>query len=200
MKAIPLLSLRSGAGGVALNLSSPLLKRLLASLLFIALLGARFALADGADDFAALQTRLNDSILDLYAGETIAPEKLPSATLPALAARLESPGARRLVAEFQQQTGRSPAQQIGAARGLLQHLAALEMIHRQQAGRVDDTRAWRSFIALPKYANAVDGALLLQQPDIKPRGHLEGAGARIPELAGDADAAAFRLPPGAARQ
>ncbi|HEV7402327.1 MAG TPA: FTR1 family protein [Chthoniobacteraceae bacterium] len=144
------------------------MKRLLAPLLLVGLLCARSAFADGSDDFAALQQKLNDSILDLYAGEKIAPETLPLATLPALAPRLESAGARRLVAEFQQQANRSPAQQIGAARGLLQHLAALEMLHRQHVGRVDDTRAWRSFIALPKYANAVDGALLLQQPDIKP--------------------------------
>jgi high-affinity iron transporter len=143
-------------------------KRLFASLLLVGLLCARSALADGADDFATLQQRLNDTILDLYAGDKIAPEKLPVAALASVAPRLESAGARRLVAGFQQQTNRSPAEQIGAARGLLQHLAALEMLYRQQAGRVNDTRAWRSFIALPKYANAVDGALLLQQPDIKP--------------------------------
>lgn len=143
------------------------MKRLLASLLLVSLLCTRLAFADGSDDFGALQIKLNDAILDLYAGETIAPEKLPAAGFAAIAPRLESLGAKRLVAEFQQQANSSPAQQIGAARGLLQHLAALEMLHRQHVGRVEDTRAWRSFIALPKYANAVEGALLLQQPDIK---------------------------------
>ena len=38
------------------------------------------------------------------------------------------------------------------------------MLQRQSAGKIDEARDWRSLIALPRYANAVDGALLLQQP------------------------------------
>ena len=73
--------------------------------------------------------------------------------------------ARRLVdAAAGSATTASTAAQIGMLRGVLQQVAALEMLQQQNAGNIAEAREWRSVIALPKYANAVDGALLLQQP------------------------------------
>ena len=43
------------------------------------------------------------------------------------------------------------------------------MISSQQSGQVERAREWRSLIALPKFANADDGALLLQQEPDKAR-------------------------------
>ena len=78
---------------------------------------------------------------------------------------LQSDAARRLVdTAARSATTASIAAQIGMARGILQQVAALEMLQEQSAGNIAKAREWRSVIALPKYANAVDGALLLQQP------------------------------------
>ncbi|MDR3401768.1 MAG: FTR1 family protein [Chthoniobacter sp.] len=136
----------------------------------LAVFCALVALASGEapDDFSALQARLNETLLDVYAGATIAPENAPLKTLRDLEPGLQSAAAKQLIEkDAQQLESASVARQIGMARGILQHVAALEMLQRQSAGRINEARDWRSVIALPKYANAVDGALLLQQPPDK---------------------------------
>jgi high-affinity iron transporter len=128
------------------------------------------AWGEGTEDFPALQFRLNDTLLDVYAGTEIPPESAPARGLTDLRAELKSDAARRVLdTAIQQMAGAPIARQIGMARGILQHVAALEMLQRQTAGKIDEARDWRSLIALPKYANAVDGALLLQQPPEKAR-------------------------------
>ncbi len=117
------------------------------------------------EGFQTLQLRLNDTLLDVYAGTGWAPENSPLKFLETLRPALQSEPARRLVDNATRgATNASIAVQIGTARGILQQVAALEMLHQQSAGNIIEAREWRSVIALPKYANAVDGALLLQQP------------------------------------
>lgn len=134
-----------------------------------------FASAEVTDDFSALQARLNETLLDVYAGTGITADSSPLKALRELPPQLQNPAAAKLIeADAQRLEGASVARQIGMARGILQHVAALEMLQRQRGGKVVDARDWRSVIALPKYANAVDGALLLQQPPDK---------AKTPEIA-----------------
>ena len=123
------------------------------------------AFGEATENFQALQLRLNETLLDVYAGSTVAPENSPLKLLETLRPALQSDAARRLVeTAARSATTASTAAQIGTARGVLQQVAALEMLQQQSAGNIAEAREWRSVIALPKYANAVDGALLLQQP------------------------------------
>jgi high-affinity iron transporter len=142
-----------------------LLKASLSAFLGFALLCAT-GRADVTDDFQALQGQLNDAVLDVYAGTPLTAENSPETTMAAFAPGLRSPAARRLLAAWSARAkGRPVAEQIGSARGLLQQIAALEMLQRQASGRASEAQDWRAVIALPRYANAVDGAMLLQQGD-----------------------------------
>lgn len=123
------------------------------------------AFGDVTDDFSTLQLQLNETLLDVYAGTAIEPGNVPAQMLEGLGSSLQSDAGQRLVDSAVRGAAKtSPAAQVGMARGTLQHVAALEMLQRQSAGDIAAAREWRSVIALPKYANAVDGALLLQQP------------------------------------
>ncbi len=125
---------------------------------------ASHANADVPDDFSALQLRVNDALLDVFAGESVAPETEPVRGLVTLSSELHSQSSRHLVEEVSQNAPTlSPAEQAGKVRGTLQHIAALEMLHSLINGQVAEAQAWRAVIALPKYANAVNGALLLQE-------------------------------------
>ncbi len=124
--------------------------------------------ADVVDEFHQLQGQLDSSILDAYDG-TASPQtqdQLNKAWL-ALQADLSDPNTRALVpTDFSFHTPEELAAKIGTSRGLLEQIAALEMVANQQTGHVPETRAWRDMITLPKFANADDGGLLLQQsPD-----------------------------------
>ncbi len=138
-----------------------------ASIGLCGLLAATFAVfADVTDDFANVQGKLDDVLLDVYAGLTTAAEDQPAAQWKMLESGLHSEAAKRLVETAVKDAEQaSLPRQIGAARATLQHIAALEMIRCQQSGSIVDARAWRSVIALPKYANAVDGEMLLLQSD-----------------------------------
>jgi high-affinity iron transporter len=50
----------------------------------------------------------------------------------------------------------------GEFAAILQHIAALEMLDRQRHGDVAGAQSWRAVIALPKHANAIEGALALE--------------------------------------
>ncbi len=124
------------------------------------------ACADVTDDFSGVQLKLNDALLDIYGDAASVPTDTPEKLLAELRPRLRSEAAQRLVDEtIRAGATESLPRQIGNARGILLHVAALEMIERQTAGKIAEAQAWRAMIALPKYANAVDGALLLQQSD-----------------------------------
>ena len=155
--------------------------------------------AEVTDDFLSLQQHLNTAVLDVYAGSPVAAEDAPEQGLPRLLPALQSEGARRLAqAAVAKLPTLSPAAGIGDLRGTLQQIAALEMLGRQAAGKAREAQEWRAVIALPKYANAVDGALLLQESDagrLKQPSLGEVLVARISHLAGDAHPSVARLPP-----
>jgi high-affinity iron transporter len=55
------------------------------------------------------------------------------------------------------------ASRVGLTKALAQHVAAIEMIRAASIGEVERAKEWRSVIALPKYASAVDGTLALEK-------------------------------------
>jgi high-affinity iron transporter len=123
------------------------------------------------DDVHALQDKLDSAILDAYENNVPAAEltDLDSAW-SAVAGDLTTDEARALaVADFSHTPVDRVAEKIGVSRARLQQIAALEMLASQQAGQVERARAWRALIMLPKFANADDGALLLQQDPDKVR-------------------------------
>jgi high-affinity iron transporter len=142
-------------------------RKLAVILLALALWGAcQSTRADPADDYHRLQQRIEDALLDIYGGEVppqTASELNQDAT--ALKADLGSAAARGLLAtDFSSDSPVQLAGKLGAARGLLQQIAELEVLDHQRAGRAARAEAWRVMILLPQFANADDGGLLLQQP------------------------------------
>ncbi|HVU28096.1 MAG TPA: FTR1 family protein [Verrucomicrobiae bacterium] len=129
-----------------------------------------------SDDFHGVQQKLNDTLLDIYSGET---ETNLSAQLSASFARLqpyvsgyENSEAEKILSE-PLPAQLSAAAQIGVARGRLQHAAALAMLQCQASGNFNGAQQWRALITLPQFANGVDSAMLLQKPEL----------ARKPEVA-----------------
>lgn len=123
------------------------------------------------DDIHTLQDKLDSAILDAYESNVPAAEltDLDSAWR-AVEGDLTTGEARKLVVgDFADTPIDHVAEKIGMSRARLQQIAALEMLARQQAGQVEQARAWRVLITLPKFANADDGALLLQQTPDKVR-------------------------------
>jgi high-affinity iron transporter len=122
--------------------------------------------ADLADDYHHLQQRIDDALLDIYGGD------VPAGTVDelnqagaSLRADLAAPGARALLpADFRSDSPEQLAAKLGAVRGELEQVAALEVLDNQRAGRTAEAEAWRVMITLPQFANADDGGLLLQQP------------------------------------
>ncbi len=135
----------------------------LSLLLVPALLRAQVPAA--VDDVHQLQDKLDSSILDVYEGQVPAQAGQDmSKAWEAVASSLTSKEARALVpTNFSTTDPSAMAAKIGASRGELQQIAALEMLEDQRAGRVQQTQTWRDMITLPKFANADEGALLLQQ-------------------------------------
>ena len=115
-----------------------------------------------------LQDKLDSSILDVYEN-TLTPQTGTglNQAWQAVAADISSTEARALVpANFSTVSSNEMAQKIGTSRGEIQQIAALEMLENQRAGQITATQTWRDLITLPKFANADDGGLLLQQtPD-----------------------------------
>ena len=123
------------------------------------------------DDVHALQDKLDSAILDAYEGNVPVAELAGlDASWRTLKGDLTTEASRNLVVhDFSQTPPDRVPEKIGTSRARLQQIAALEMLANQQGGRVEEARAWRALIALPKFANADDGALLLQQDADKVR-------------------------------
>ncbi len=150
------------------------MNRVLKKFLCPALLLAAIALpaishATLSADFHGVQTRLDDALLDVYSGdnETNLPAQIASgmATLkPYVEGYANSDAAKILDGPIPPQL--SAAGQIGIARARLQHVAALAMLQCQQSGNFSGAQQWRALITLPEFANGVDSAMLLQNPEI----------------------------------
>jgi high-affinity iron transporter len=157
------------------------MSRVLKKFFCLALFVATFALpaisrATLSDDFHGVQSKLNDTLLDVYSGETetnlSAQISSGMATLkPYVESYAESDAGKILDAPLP--AGLSAAGQIGVARGRLQHVAALAMLQCQSSGNFSGAQQWRALITLPQFANGVDSAMLLQNPEV----------ARKPEVA-----------------
>ncbi len=131
--------------------------------------------ADVTDDYHHLQQRVDEALLDVYEGEPSAQTRLDlQQAAVALQADLTAPSARALLeTDFASASKEELAAKLGATRGRLEQVAAVEVIAAQSAGRPAQAEAWRVMITLPQFANADDGGLLLQQP---------AAQARTPEV------------------
>jgi high-affinity iron transporter len=124
------------------------------------------ARADLTDDYHHLQQRIEDALLDIYGGD-VPPQTASelNQAVTALKADLDAPAANALLtADFTAASPEQLAAKLGATRGLLQHIAALEVLENQRAGRTAQAEAWRVMISLPQFGDADDGGLLLQQP------------------------------------
>ena len=131
-------------------------------------MGAR---ADVADTFETTQSQIEELLLDslgnrLDAQDWVALEQ----TEASFATILQSSAAKTLWSstvdsERGGETGGAAAlaEICGKFAAVLQHTAALEMLDRQRHGDIVGAQAWRAIIALPKHANAVEGALALQR-------------------------------------
>jgi high-affinity iron transporter len=147
------------------------MNRVLKKIIGCALLLALPAISRAAlsDDFHGVQTKLNDALLDIYSGvdETNLSTQI-SADLATIQPYVVDCGATNAVALLTAPLPEtlSPAGQIGVARGRLQHAAALAMLRCQQAGNAAGAQQWRALLTLPQFANGVDSAMLLQNPEV----------------------------------
>ncbi len=123
-----------------------------------------------SDDFHGIQSKLNETLLDVYSG---ASETNLSAQISKDMARLKSyvdgydapsDAGKILAAPLPAQL--SDAGKIGVARARLQHIAALAMLECQKSGNFSGAQQWRALITLPQFANGVDSAMLLQNPQV----------------------------------
>jgi high-affinity iron transporter len=117
------------------------------------------------DDVHHLQEKLDSSILDVYENaQTDQTAQDLNRAWQVVAGDLTSTEARALAPiDWSNSNPEALASEIGASRARLQQIAALEMLAHQRAGDVVPTQAWRDLITLPKFANADEGGLLLQQ-------------------------------------
>jgi high-affinity iron transporter len=117
-------------------------------------------------DYHRLQQRIEDALLDIYEGN-IPPQTAQdlAGAWKALDAGLDSVPARALARfDFTSSSNVQLAAKLGEARAALQHVAALEVLENQKAGRLDVAQEWRVLITLPQFADADEGGLLLHQP------------------------------------
>jgi|GEM_PF-6953198 len=128
------------------------------------------AQTDASQSFLELRGKLNEALLDVYGGDLSQNagvqmdeswrsdvQQMPQTAMHGL----QKPN-------FAVDPGQI-AGAIGQGRGLLEHIAALEMLAAQRAGDVTGAQSWRAVITLPRFADPEQGALLLQQPADKVR-------------------------------
>lgn len=128
------------------------------------------ATADVANKFEALQSQIEEVLLDSL-GNRLDPQDWNALqnTEGQFAAELQASTAKQLWTKETQSLRQPEAQDAATVADLcgrweatLEHVLALEMIERHARGDVTAAQAWRALIALPKHANAVEGALALQ--------------------------------------
>jgi high-affinity iron transporter len=129
------------------------------------------ARADVPADFEAIQAQVEEVLLDSL-GSRLEPEDWIALQQRkrTFASGLQSAAAKALwanAAAAMQGTQPNDATRVaefcGTLHAALEHTAALEMLDRQRHGDTAGAQSWRAVIALPKHANAVEGALALQR-------------------------------------
>ncbi|MEZ5404674.1 MAG: hypothetical protein R3F23_00465 [Verrucomicrobiia bacterium] len=118
--------------------------------------------ADIMDNYFALQTELDDSLLSLYSQQTLSPSAV---SFQKFSQQLRHPSTQHLANQILADLNTSPlsAQTLGQIQANLQHILALEMIYAQRNGDIPTAQQYRALIKLPKYANAIEGALSLKR-------------------------------------
>ncbi len=133
----------------------------------LCLLGASgLRAADVMDDCSAMRRAWDVVFLDLY-GNRLDAAKWGEARKKTLAFRnhFHTAGAKKLWQGELPSNLPEPADAArvaGAWQGRIEHALALEMIAAHQEKRIEEAKAWRALIHLPKYADAIQGALALQ--------------------------------------
>jgi high-affinity iron transporter len=131
----------------------------------------KLARADVSSTFEATQSQIEELLLDSLGNRLDAQDWAAlEQTEATFATVLQSSAARALWTSTVDSTrGAEPggaaalAEFCGKFAAVLQHVAALEMLDRQRHGDIAGAQSWRAVIALPKHANAVEGALALQR-------------------------------------
>jgi high-affinity iron transporter len=129
------------------------------------------ARADASADFEALQAQIEEVLLDSLGNRLDAQDwDVLQQREKTLLNGLQSPAAKAL---WTSTTATTPGQELhepvlaakfcGTLDAVLEHTAALEMLDRQRHGDISGAQAWRAVIALPKHANAIEGALALER-------------------------------------
>ncbi|MEP6698983.1 MAG: hypothetical protein ABJB09_04560, partial [Verrucomicrobiota bacterium] len=127
--------------------------------------------ADVASTFEATQAQIEELLLDSL-GHRLDPQDWAALKQAeaGFAATLQSPAAKALWAatvdsmrDAEAHGTEGLAESCGKFAAAMQHAAALEMLERQRQGDIAGAQSWRAIIALPKHANAVEGALALQR-------------------------------------
>jgi high-affinity iron transporter len=141
------------------------MKRLVPLALLLLLPGLLRAQEKAVEDVHQLQEKLDGAILDVYEGNVFPTSVMDlNQGWQLVSSDLSSGAARALVpSPVGSASLNELAAQIGSSRGRLEQIAALDMLENQRAGRVIPTQTWRDLITLPKFANADEGGLLLQQ-------------------------------------
>ena len=114
------------------------------------------------DDYFVLQSQIDDSLLNLYSASENQPLDFQK-SYQKFSQHLENPEAQKLASHFSSTQNQPAAQTLGQLQAVLQHILALELIHAQRQGNIIRAQHYRALIKLPKYANAVEGALALKR-------------------------------------
>jgi high-affinity iron transporter len=148
-----------------------------AGVILVALVAACFcsitklARADVSNTFEAAQSQIEELLLDSLGNRLDAQDWAAlEQTEASFATVLQSSAAKALWTSTVDSTRDAEpggaaglAESCGTFAAVLQHVAALEMLDRQRHGDIVGAQSWRAVIALPKHANAIEGALALQR-------------------------------------
>ncbi|MEP6937751.1 MAG: FTR1 family protein [Chthoniobacterales bacterium] len=142
----------------------------LALLAAVLLAGGAKARAEVSANIDALESQIEELLLDSLGGR-IDPEdwKTLQSSNAVFQASLGSTEARELWArQSSALAGAEPAPSLfpelsARLEAALQHTLALEMLGTLSKGDIGSAQMWRASIALPKHANAIEGALALQR-------------------------------------
>ena len=127
--------------------------------------------ADVPADFEAIQSQVEEVLLDSLGSRLDSQdwaalqqrERTFAGGLQAAAARVLWANATTAMRDAEPNEATRVAEFCGTLQAVLEHTAALEMLDHQRRGDIVGAQAWRAVIALPKHANAVEGALALQR-------------------------------------
>lgn len=127
--------------------------------------------ADVSTDFEAIQSQVEEVLLDSLGNRLDSQdwaalqqrERTFAGGLQAAAAKALWANATAAMRDAEPNEAIRVAEFCGTLDAILEHTAALEMLDHLRRGDTVGAQAWRAVIALPKHANAVEGALALQR-------------------------------------